>query len=444
MNSGLYTVPGDSATALAAVTASRLAAPTTSVSNRYSGIERDGHATGLPAASRLSTSSEMPSQGLEHPAAVQRVGRIARHRAEVERVVHLLVRQDQVAGQVLLVVLEHDRQLADVHALRQQIVLQVLQALEVVVEPAGLAVGHEHDAVGALEHELPGGVVVALARHGVELELGGEAGDGAQLERQEIEEQGAIGLGGERDHAPAAALRHPAVDVLQVGRLAGPARSVVDDLAGDLARREVDQGHAGYRPKSALRLALSSVSKFSASIGGCGLLPRRDRRELLHHLIEEQPHDPHRGLGTEHHQADPASARRRERREHAALPLAVVHQRLEAGGAHEPRQLLGGGDDAGPERGRGHDVERAGEPVLGHHLTRGGHQQREPGRALGQERLQRLAPPMARALASGEPARRVEHLQPREPEVGVRSHHGDQDQISRPGAASTLPPSPRR
>ena len=30
----LYTVPGDSATALAAVTASRLAAPTTSVSNR--------------------------------------------------------------------------------------------------------------------------------------------------------------------------------------------------------------------------------------------------------------------------------------------------------------------------------------------------------------------------------------------------------------------------
>src|SRR3712207_9594667 len=41
----------------------------------------------------------------------------------------------------------------------QQVVLQVLEALQVVVEAACLAVGHEHHAVRALEHELAGGVV---------------------------------------------------------------------------------------------------------------------------------------------------------------------------------------------------------------------------------------------------------------------------------------------
>src|SRR5215207_962208 len=198
---------------------------------------------------------------------MQGVGRKARHFAEVERIVHLLVRQDQVAREVLLVVLEDHGELPDVDALRQQIVLQVLQALEVVVEPPCLAVAHEHDAISPLQHQLPGGVVVALPRHGVELELGREAGDRPELQREKVEEQRPVRLGRKRDHPAAPALGNAPIDVLQVRGLAGPTGPVVHELAGDLAGREVDERHSGYRPKSALRLALRSVSKFSASMG---------------------------------------------------------------------------------------------------------------------------------------------------------------------------------
>src|ERR1700737_3297866 len=108
--------------------------------------------------------------------------------------------------------------MTDVHTLGQQIVLQVLETLHVVVESPGLAVRHEYHAVGALKHQLPGRVVVTLTRDRVELELGGEAGDRAQLEGKEIEEQGPVGLSGKGPHTSAAGFGNPPVDVLQVGR----------------------------------------------------------------------------------------------------------------------------------------------------------------------------------------------------------------------------------
>src|SRR5438093_9520373 len=48
-------------------------------------------------------------------------------------------------SQVLLVVLHHERHGADVHAVLEQIALQVLEALQVLVQLARLAVGDEHD-----------------------------------------------------------------------------------------------------------------------------------------------------------------------------------------------------------------------------------------------------------------------------------------------------------
>src|SRR5713101_8413891 len=88
-----------------------------------------------------------------------------------------------------------------------------------------------------------GGGLVALPRYGIELELGGEARDAPQVQREKVEEQSAVGVSGEGNHAPPATLRHPAEDVLQVRRLTGPAGPVVDDLAGDLTRGEVHERH---------------------------------------------------------------------------------------------------------------------------------------------------------------------------------------------------------
>ena len=60
---------------------------------------------------------------------------------------------------------------ARIDPLLGEVRVQVLEALDVLVELAGLAVGDEHDAVGALQHELARRLVVDLPGHGVELEL---------------------------------------------------------------------------------------------------------------------------------------------------------------------------------------------------------------------------------------------------------------------------------
>ena len=55
------------------------------------------------------------------------------------------------------------------------------------------------DAVHALQDQLAAGVVEDLAGHGVEVEAGLEAAHRAELEGQEVEEERAVGLGGEGD-----------------------------------------------------------------------------------------------------------------------------------------------------------------------------------------------------------------------------------------------------
>ncbi len=172
--------------------------------------------------------------------------------------------EDQLRRQVLLVVLHDERHRAHIDAVLEQVALEVLQTLDVLIELPGLAVAYEHHAIRTLQHESSRRVVVDLARHGVELEPGGEARDLAQVDRQEIEEEGAIGLRRERHHPAAPRFRDPSIDVMEIRRLPGPSRSVVDDFARDLAAREVDQGHF-YLPNSVLRLSVSSRSKSAAN-----------------------------------------------------------------------------------------------------------------------------------------------------------------------------------
>src|SRR5205823_4136063 len=113
----------------------------------------------------------------EYSFAVQGVRAETRQAAEVEGVVQIGGREDQLPRQVLLVVLQHQRDRADVYPVLEQIALQILQALQVLVELARLAVAYEHDAVRSLQHEAARRVVIHLARHGVELEPGRKPGD---------------------------------------------------------------------------------------------------------------------------------------------------------------------------------------------------------------------------------------------------------------------------
>ena len=125
--------------------------------------------------------------------------------------------------------------------------LEVADRLDVGLHTLGLAVGDEDHAVDPLEDQLAAGVVEDLARHGVEVEAGGEAADRAEVEREEVEEQGAVGLGGQRDHLALRVGRGLVVDVLQVRRLAAQAGPVIDDLAVDLLAGVVDERHGDSR-----------------------------------------------------------------------------------------------------------------------------------------------------------------------------------------------------
>src|SRR5438445_332974 len=114
---------------------------------------------------------------------------------------------------------------------------------KLILHALDLAVADEHDSVHAFEDQLAARVVIHLARHGVEVKPRLEPADRAEIDGEEVEEQRALGFGGERDHLAPGVGGDLAVDVLQVGRLAAQAGTVVDELAVDLAGRVVDHRH---------------------------------------------------------------------------------------------------------------------------------------------------------------------------------------------------------
>jgi hypothetical protein len=152
----------------------------------------------------------------------------------------------QRVADVALVVLEHQRHVgARGQAQLAQVLRHVVERLEVRVEHGGLRVGHEHDAVDALQHQLAGGVVEDLAGHRVELEPHLHPADHADVERQQVEEEGAVGLGLQADHLAARARCCLLVDELEVGGLPTQARTVVHDLGRHLHRGVVQEDHGG-------------------------------------------------------------------------------------------------------------------------------------------------------------------------------------------------------
>jgi hypothetical protein len=180
-------------------------------------------------------------EGVKHPHPVDGAGTEVAPVAPVEIPVQLL--DGEKARQVPLVELEHQRNIGEVDPHVLQVLLQVLQALDVGFPHGALGVGHEDDAVHALEYHPPGLPVENLARNGVELEPRLEAGDDPHLQGQKVKKERAVRLGLQRDHLAPRLGRRLVVDVLEVGRLSAEARAVVDHLGGHLHCRVIEKGH---------------------------------------------------------------------------------------------------------------------------------------------------------------------------------------------------------
>ena len=79
--------------------------------------------------------------------------------------------------------MQHERECSDIHSLTNKIRLQVLKALDVLIQLPRLAVGNEHNTVRTLEDELPRCVVIHLPWDRVQLKPCDEPRYRAQFER---------------------------------------------------------------------------------------------------------------------------------------------------------------------------------------------------------------------------------------------------------------------
>ena len=146
------------------------------------------------------------------------------HLGRVEHLAQLVERRR--VRQVALVVLDDVRELVEVVALLRAGSRRRFSSDSMFASMRSICESADEDhAVDALQDQLAARVVEDLAGHRVEVEAGLEAADLAERQRQEVEEQRALGLGRERDHLALRVGVGLVVDVLQVRRLPAQARA---------------------------------------------------------------------------------------------------------------------------------------------------------------------------------------------------------------------------
>src|SRR6185369_5606576 len=140
-----------------------------------------------------------------------------------------------------LIELKHVRNLHQIIAVLFQIEIKIEQRFDVGIHAFALGVGDEDYSVDSLQNKLPACVVKDLARNGIQMKSSLESADGTQIERQKIEEQGAIRLGCETDQLSLGLRGGRIVDVLQIGCFSTQSWAVINNLAVDFARCVVDE-----------------------------------------------------------------------------------------------------------------------------------------------------------------------------------------------------------
>ncbi len=170
---------------------------------------------------------------------------------------------------VALVPLHDERQALRDEPILAQIPEQIVEALQVLEEPPAIGIGDEDDPVHVAQDEPPRRCVVALSGDRVEVKTDAEPAHLPQIDRQEVEEEGALVLGGDRDQAPARLLRQATVNVQEIGGLTAQAGAVVDDLGVNLPGRNVDEHGRSYslkRPSSSASAAAANPAPTTGSI----------------------------------------------------------------------------------------------------------------------------------------------------------------------------------
>src|SRR6185503_16134033 len=132
--------------------------------------------------------------------------------------------------EIALVVLQDIGDVVERHVLLGQVIFEVFETLDVFFHFFPLRIGYEHDAIDAAQDELTGGIVNDLTRNGVELKLGDKAFNNQSVEREKVEEQGAVGGSSERNKVATILRVNALMDVTEISGFAAQRRTVINDL----------------------------------------------------------------------------------------------------------------------------------------------------------------------------------------------------------------------
>src|SRR5947208_9067602 len=159
----------------------------------------------------------------------------------VQDVIEIIDRGD--IWQIAFVILQNVGDIVERHVLLGQVVLEIFETLNVFFHFFPLRIGYENHAIDAAQDELAGSVVNYLTGNGIELEFGDKALDNQSVEREKVEEQGAIGGGSERNEVAAILRINPLMNVAEVGGFAAEGRTVINDLKLNLAAGVINDRH---------------------------------------------------------------------------------------------------------------------------------------------------------------------------------------------------------
>ena len=124
-----------------------------------------------------------------------------------------------------------------------QIFLKIFQGEDIFLSSYGHGIGHENNTVHTAQHQSAGRIVFYLAGDGVQLNFNVITVDDSDIERQEIKKQGPVPMGLDSDHLGIDTLGEFFIDIFQIGRLASPAGTVIDDFNLDFLIFQIYKCH---------------------------------------------------------------------------------------------------------------------------------------------------------------------------------------------------------
>jgi len=128
-----------------------------------------------------------------------------------------------------------------------QVLLEVFEGLRVGVQAFFLGVCNKDHAIHTTQDQFAAGVVEDLSGNRIEVETRAKPAHRTQIQGQEVEKQGTVGLGGEGDHLAFLLVRGPVKNELQICRLTAQAGAVIHDFAVNFAGRKIDEAQDSPR-----------------------------------------------------------------------------------------------------------------------------------------------------------------------------------------------------